>query len=223
MAQSVVVTGGFGVLGSAVAHRFSDAGARVTRLDMAPSPRETITNVLDLGSVDLTDEAKVQEVFAFAAERQGAINVLVNVAGGFSWETLADGSLATYESMHSMNVMTTVTASKLALPHLKASPPGAIVNVGAAAALNANAGMAPYAASKAGVHRVTEALAEELSKDGIRVNAVLPTIIDTPTNRADMPDADFSEWISPEAIADVIVFLASPKARSINGALIPLS
>ena len=113
--------------------------------------------------------------------------------------------------------------TKAALPALMASAGGRIVNIGAGAAIKADAGMGAYTASKAGVHRLTESLAAELAGSNVTVNAVLPSIIDTPANRKDMPDADVGEWVTPQAITEVILFLASPAARAISGALIPLT
>jgi NAD(P)-dependent dehydrogenase (short-subunit alcohol dehydrogenase family) len=125
-----------------------------------------------------------------------------------------------------MNLQTAVVASRAALPHLLDAWPAsaaAIVNVGAlAAARNAGTGMGAYAASKAGVAKLTEAMAEEFKDRGLRVNAVLPSILDTPANRADMPQADFTRWVSPDAIAKVILFLASAEAAPITGAAIPV-
>jgi NAD(P)-dependent dehydrogenase (short-subunit alcohol dehydrogenase family) len=125
--------------------------------------------------------------------------------------------------MQAMNLISNATITKLALPMLKASAAGRVVNIGAGAAVKAGMGMGAYTASKAGVHKLTEALAEELAGTSVTVNAVLPSIIDTPTNRADMPDADTSQWVKPEALAEVILFLASSAARAITGALIPVS
>jgi len=147
---------------------------------------------------------------------------LVNVAGGFTWETLEAGNLNSWAKMQAMNLMTNATITKLALPALKAAYAGRIVNIGAGPALKAGMGMGAYASSKAGVHRLTEALAEELADTGVTVNALIPSVIDTPTNRQDMPNEDFSKWVKPEAIADVILFLASPAARAVTGALIPV-
>jgi NAD(P)-dependent dehydrogenase (short-subunit alcohol dehydrogenase family) len=121
-----------------------------------------------------------------------------------------------------MNVLTASNACRAAIPHLKRSG-GRIVNVGSAAALKPSVGMGPYAASKAGVHSLTQALAEELKADGVGVNAVLPSIIDTPANRKDMPKADFSAWVAPEDLANVILFLAGESSRAITGALIPVT
>ncbi len=122
-----------------------------------------------------------------------------------------------------MNVQTTANASRAAIPHLKRSPAGRIVNVGANGALKASLGMGAYAASKAGVHSLTQALSEELKGDGVTVNAVLPSIIDTPTNRADMPKADFASWVRPEELAAVMLFLASEEASAVTGALVPVT
>ena len=223
MARSVIVTGGFGVLGQAVAEVFVKAGNKVARIDYAPEAKDTLPGALDIGGIDLTDAAATQAALDKVVAAHGGIDVLVNVAGGFMWETLEGGSLDTFAKMHAMNLMTNATITKLALPALKASPAGRIVNIGAGGAVKAGMGMASYAASKAGVHKLTEALAEELAGTSVTVNAVLPSIIDTPTNRADMPDADFSTWVQPAAIADVIGFLASEAARSVSGALIPVS
>ena len=124
--------------------------------------------------------------------------------------------------MYALNVLTALNASRSAIPHLVASGAGRIVNVGAMGALQAGAGMGAYAASKAGVHRLTEALAAEW-KGKITVNAVLPSTIDTAANRASMPDADFAKWVRPEELANVILFLASDAASAVTGALLPVS
>jgi NAD(P)-dependent dehydrogenase (short-subunit alcohol dehydrogenase family) len=223
MARSVIVTGGFGILGAAVAAAFAAAGDKVTRIDFAPEAKEALAGALDIGGVDLTDAQATQAALDEVVAAHGGIDVLVNVAGGFTWETLEGGSLASWARMQAMNLTTAATITQLALPRLKASAAGRVVNIGAGAAIKAGAGMGAYAASKSGVHRLTEALAEELAGTSVTVNAVLPSIIDTPTNRADMPDADFSTWVQPDAIADVIDFLASNAARAITGALIPVT
>lgn len=223
MAQSVIVTGGFGVLGQAVAQAFADRGAKVARIDYAKSAPSALDGALDIGGVDLTDEAATKAALDKVVAGHGGIDVLANIAGGFTWETLADGSLDSWSRMHAMNVMTAATITKLALPALQKSSAGRIINMGAGGAVKAAMGMGAYASSKAGVHRLTEALAEELAGTSVTVNAVLPTIIDTPTNRADMPDADTSQWVQPAAIADVFLFLASDASRAVTGALIPVS
>ncbi len=227
MARSIIVTGGFGVLGQAVAQAFAALGDKVARVDFVANPALKIAGALDIGGVNLTDSDATAAALDRVVAAHGGIDVLVNVAGGFTWETLEGGSLDSWARMQAMNLTTNATITKLALPALKASGArndgGRIVNIGAGAAIKAGMGMGAYSASKSGVHRLTEALAEELAGSGVTVNAILPSIIDTPTNRADMPDADTSQWVKPEAIADVIVFLASPAARGVTGALIPVT
>ncbi|MCB4858813.1 SDR family NAD(P)-dependent oxidoreductase [Sphingobium sp. PNB] len=222
-ARTVVVTGAFGILGGAVASAFAAAGDRVARVDYAPAPAETPAGCLDMGGVDLTDFSATQKLVADIVEALGSIDVLVNVAGGFIWETLADGGSATWNRMFAMNATTCVNMTKAALPELEKAAQARIVNIGAGGAVVAAAGMGGYAASKMAVHKLTESLAAELVGKDITVNAILPSIIDTPTNRADMPDADFSQWVQPAAIAEVIQFLASPAARAVSGALIPVT
>ncbi len=155
--------------------------------------------------------------------RFGRIDALLNIAGGFRWETMEAGDAATWERMFAINLKTALNASRAALPHLLESGAGRIVNVGAQPANHATAGMGAYAASKAAVHRLTESLADELKLKGVTVNAVLPSIIDTPANRADMPKAEFDRWVSPADLAAVMLFLASDEARAVTGALIPVT
>ena len=225
--QSVVVTGAFGALGIAVASAFVERGARVALLDVAPQPPASIREKfgpapLLFGGVDLSDLESTRRVMDVTAARFGGIDVLVNVAGGFRWEMLADGDVETWDQMYAMNLRTAVVCCKTALPAMLARGGGRIINIGAAAAARAGAGMGAYAASKAGVQRLTESLSEELKDRGITVNAILPGTIDTPRNRADMPDADFTRWVAPPTIAGVIVFLASEAAGAVTGASIPV-
>ncbi|MET0246427.1 MAG: SDR family NAD(P)-dependent oxidoreductase [Sphingomonas sp.] len=222
-ARNIIVTGTFGILGAAVAKAFATRGDRVAKIDYAPAPAAPLDQGIDIGGIDLTDPAAAAAAVEQAATVMGSIDVLVNVAGGFAWQTVVDGSSESWQRMFAMNAMTCLNAIKAALPYLEKSAAGRIVNIGAGGAVTAAAGMGSYAASKGAVHRLTESLAAELADGTVTVNAVLPSIIDTPTNRADMPDADFSQWVRPDAIADVILFLASPAARGISGALIPVS
>jgi NAD(P)-dependent dehydrogenase (short-subunit alcohol dehydrogenase family) len=155
--------------------------------------------------------------------RFGRIDVLVNVAGGFRWEKLEDGEPETWDQLYAMNLRTAVVCCKAVLPAMLERGAGRIINIGAgAAAARAGAGMGAYTAAKAGVQSLTESLSEEVKDRGITVNAILPGTIDTPRNRTDMPDADFSRWVAPAAIAEVIVFLASDAARAVTGAAIPV-
>ena len=219
----VIVTGGFGTLGRAVSDAFTAAGDKVARVDFVPTAKEEGKSALDIGGVDIADPAIAATVVAEVKAKLGTPAVLVNIAGGFVWEPLADGGAKTWERMFRMNALTAASMCQAAAPLLTASGDGRIVNIGANAAAKAAAGMGGYTGSKAAVHKLTESLAEELKDKGVTVNAVLPTIIDTPANRADMPGADTADWLHPQAIADVILFLASPAARAVTGALIPLT
>jgi NAD(P)-dependent dehydrogenase (short-subunit alcohol dehydrogenase family) len=222
--KAIAITGAFGSLGAAVVRAALAQGATVAAIDRVAAPRDaaTLAGARLYGDVDLGNADAAKATFARIADDLGGLDGLVNIAGGFAWETLADGSLETWDRLYTLNLRTAVAASQAALPHLVARGSGAIVNVGANGATKAAAGMGAYAASKAGVARLTEALAEELKDKDITVNAVLPSIIDTLPNRADMPKADFSKWVQPAQLADVIVFLLSAQARAVTGALIPV-
>jgi NAD(P)-dependent dehydrogenase (short-subunit alcohol dehydrogenase family) len=220
-----VITGGFGALGQAAIVAALDHGFNVAVVGHAAEPPTALAgrlgqSALLLGGVDLADEAAANTAMRAVTSRFGRIDVLFNIAGGFRWIKMADSHAADLEFLMRMNVQTTANAIRAALPALMQSPAGRIVNVGALAAEKAAAGMGPYSASKAAVLRLTEALAEELKDSTVTVNAVLPSIIDTAQNRADMPKADFSRWVSPSDLAEVMLFLASEKARAITGALI---
>lgn len=221
----VAITGGFGQLGVAVAAAALAAGAKVAALDVAPAPADpaALGGALALGGLDLAEPATVARALDTVAAKLGGLDGLVNVAGTFRWQTLEQGNLETWDLLYRVNLRTAVAASRAALPLLLRAGAGRIVNVGAAAALGrAGAGMAAYAASKAGVLKLTESLADEVKDRGITVNAVLPTVIDTPANRAAMPEADFTRWVAPREVASVIVFLLSDEARAVTGASIPV-
>jgi NAD(P)-dependent dehydrogenase (short-subunit alcohol dehydrogenase family) len=218
----VVITGALGALGSVVTKAAVARGARVAGIDHAPSQATATPDRIELGGVDLSDGAAAKKAIDAAAAHFGKLDALVNIAGGFMLETVADGDITSWQRMYALNVLTALNTSRAAMPHLQASSAGRIVNIGAMGALQAGSGMGPYAASKAGVHRLTEALAAE-HKGRITVNAVLPSIIDTAANRASMPNADFSKWVSPQELAEVILFLISDAASAVTGALIPVS
>ena len=218
----VVVTGASGALGKVVAETALARGAKVAGVDYAPSQAPATMNRMELGGVDLSDTAAAKKAIDAVASHFGRLDALINIAGSFAFETVAEGDAKTWQRMYALNVLTALNASRSALPHLAASRSARIVNIGAIGGLQAGAGMGAYAASKAGVHRLTEALAAEW-KGKITVNAVLPSIIDTPANRASMPKADFTKWVTPQELAEVILFLASDAASAVTGALIPVS
>jgi NAD(P)-dependent dehydrogenase (short-subunit alcohol dehydrogenase family) len=222
MSQRVVaITGGHGVLGKAVVAAALAQGLKVAVIDHA-SGHAVPDGVLEVGGVDLTDPAAAKTAIEAVAAHFGQLDALLNIAGGFVWQGVQDGG-DEWGRMFALNRTTALNASRAALPHLKASPEGRIVNVGANGALKAAHGMGAYAASKSAVHRLTEALAEEMKSGTVTVNAVLPSIIDTAANRADRPDADPAKWVAPADLATTILFLASPEARAITGALLPVT
>jgi NAD(P)-dependent dehydrogenase (short-subunit alcohol dehydrogenase family) len=220
----IVVTGSDGALGQAVAATLSAYGARVALLTRSPAYNAAQpAGALHMGGVDLTLEAPARAAMERVAQQAGRLDGLINAAGAFRWEKVNEGTLDSWDAMYKINLKTAVISCQAALPHLLRSGSGRIVNVGAMAAVKASAGMGPYAASKAGVVQLTEALADELKDRGITVNAVLPSTLDTPKNRIDMPKADFSRWVTPAQAAEVIAFLVSDEASAVTGALIPVA
>ena len=201
-------------------------GMQVVLLGRETAPQmseESGNNPIAIGGVDLTSLAQTRQAFAEIKTRFGRLDALVNIAGGFRWELITGGDPDTWDLMYQMNVKTVLTASEAAIPLLLENGAGRIVNISAMAALKAGLGMGAYSASKAGVARLTEALAEELKQKGVTVNAILPSTIDTARNRADMPDADFTQWVKPEQIGSIIAFLLSSDAEAITGALLPVT
>ncbi len=226
--KTIVVTGGMGALGRVVAETAAARGASVAVLDHASQVPDGLAerlgaNALFLGGIDLSSPAEAEKAMGAVKAKFGRIDALLNIAGGFQWATLEDGAADSWDRMYALNLKTALNASKAALPYLLESGAGRIVNVGAQSAVHGAAGFGPYGASKSAVHRLTESLADELKLKGVTVNAVLPSIIDTPANRADMPKADFARWVAPADLAAVILFLASDEAKAVTGALIPVT
>ncbi|SPA41205.1 Putative short-chain dehydrogenases/reductase (SDR) family protein [Cupriavidus taiwanensis] len=221
--KNVLVTGARGNLGRAVARAFAQAGARVVLLDRhdAPLP-EAGSGHLAL-QADLLDADSLAKAIGDAVQACGRIDVVCNLAGGFAMGTgIHETSPADWNRLFDMNVGTVLNMARAVVPHMLSAGGGAIVNVGANSAARGLAQMGAYCASKDALARVTESMAAELRDQGIRVNAVLPSILDTPENRQAMPDADSSRWVGLDALADVIVFLASDAARAVHGALLPV-
>jgi NAD(P)-dependent dehydrogenase (short-subunit alcohol dehydrogenase family) len=226
--KGVLITGAFGALGAATAIAAAESGARVALIDRAPQPPAGLVehagpDAVVVPGVDLVAPEQAVRAVEAAHKGLGRLDVLLNIAGAFRWQTVAEGDPAAWDLLFAINLKTALNSSRAALPYLRKSEQGRIVNVGANAATKAGAGMGAYTASKAGVHRLTESLAEELKTTRITVNAVLPSIIDTPANRAEMPTADFSTWVTPQALAEVILFLASPQSQAVTGALLPVT
>ena len=212
--KRVVVTGAAGVLGRAVADAFHAARANVTGIDIVESKAAYPGIVADL--IDPDDARR-------AADEIGRIDVLANIAGGFAMgESVAETSDDTWDFMFNLNARTVMNMARAVVPGMRDRGAGRIVNIGARAGLRGAGTMGAYCASKSVVLRLTESLADELKAGGINVNCILPSIIDTPRNREDMPKADFSKWVRPDQIASVVMFLASDAASAIHGASIPV-
>ncbi|HEY2779657.1 MAG TPA: SDR family NAD(P)-dependent oxidoreductase [Steroidobacteraceae bacterium] len=220
----VAVTGSDGALGAAVTATLSAYGARLALLTHSAAGSKSLpTGAAHYGGVDLTLETEVRSAMRRIVDDAGHLDGLVNLAGGFRWEKIVEGTLESWDTMYKLNLRTAVVSCQAALPYLLKSGSGRIVNVGAMGAIKAAAGMGPYAASKAGVAQLTEALADELKGRGVTVNAILPSTLDTPKNRLDMPDADFTRWVRPVEAAEVIAFLISDQAGAVTGALLPVA
>jgi NAD(P)-dependent dehydrogenase (short-subunit alcohol dehydrogenase family) len=228
--QVAIITGAAGNLGSAVAHGFRSAGAKIALIDqstdrfpklfpnLAQSPDcffAPPTDVADPGAVALAiDEIK---------RRFGRIDILINTIGGYRAGTpLHETPLGDWEFMLGLNARSVFVMCQAVIPQMLSQNRGRIVNIASRAALSGDAGHAAYSASKAAVVRLTESMDAELKDRGLNVNCLMPAIIDTPQNRVAMPNADFGKWVAPEAVADVILFLASEGARAIHGAAIPV-
>lgn len=215
--KKIVITGGAGVLGQGVARVAQAQGAEVVLLDVVVPQEGTVGRLL---RVDLTDPDALSACF----DQIGDFDVLANIAGGFDmgpavWET--DDAL--WDALFTINVTTLRRVLSAAVPRLVARGRGSVVNVGALGALRGQGNMGAYLASKSVVMRLTESLSEEVKAAGVNVNAVLPTVIDTPRNRRDMPDANPALWVDPEDLGQVICFLGSDGARAVHGALVPVS
>jgi NAD(P)-dependent dehydrogenase (short-subunit alcohol dehydrogenase family) len=224
----VLITGDVGNLGRAVARRFAADGRRLVLLDrdavqLAAAFGSDDCNRLTL-ACDLLDAAAVKSAIERVTQRLGSIAVLCNIAGGVRMgETVHETSAATWDLLMGLNVRSVLHTSSAVVPGMLAEGSGAIVNIGAGAAAKGGANMGAYSASKSAVARLTESMAAELRDKGINVNCVLASIINTPENRKDMPNADPSRWVSPDQLANVIAFLASPQAIAIHGASLPVS
>ena len=224
----MVVTGGTGALGRAVVAAFLEAGDRVVVPWIVKEERDEVSRLwaqeVEAERVEFVETDVAEETgAAVVARTAGAVSVLVNGVGGFEGGTpLAETDLAAFDRMYRINLRSAVAMSRAVVPAMRAGGGGAIINVAAAAAIDPPPGLAAYSAAKAAVAALTRTLHAELAADGVRVNAVVPTTIDTPANRAAMPDADFSAWTPPAKIARVILWLAGDEASSVRGGLIPV-
>ena len=227
MTQTVMITGAAGHLGRALAATFRQRGARLVLVDRDAGALRKVYGEADdiaLVAVDLLDRAQLAALLPGAWKRFGRIDALCHVAGGFRMgEAVHETSAGTWDFLMDLNARSFLNVANVLVPHMLEQRSGRIVTIGAAAAARGAAQMGAYAASKSALIRLTEAMSAELRDSHINVNCVLPSIIDTPDNRAAMPDADASRWVAPEALAEVIAFLCSDGARAIHGAAIPVT
>lgn len=226
--QTVLITGASGALGLQVARRFVQAGVTVhatwfggTR--PSPGPDQPWLERVKWLEMDVRDIESVRRGMPKGPEGHDGVDALVHCAGGFRWTHADEVSDEDLEFLIDTNLKSAFHVVRAVLPGMKKRGFGRIVFVGARATRAGGAGMGPYAASKAGINLLTESLAEEVKGLDINVNAVLPSIIDTPANRRDMPQADPSKWVRPDELADIIFALTQPWSRAIHGALIPVS
>ena len=225
-----MVTGSIGNLGSVVARAFQSSGAKLALVDrgedrlkqafpdLVGSPDYLLVNC-----ADLMDENEVEISVTEAYQHFERIDVLVNTVGGYrAGKMLHETPIETLDFMLNLNARSVFIASQRVIPRMLEHGSGKIINMAARPGLEGKAGMAAYSASKSAVLRFTESMAAELKSQGINVNCVIPGTIDTPQNRESTPDADFSTWVTPESLADVIQFLSSEASRDVHGAAIPV-
>ena len=221
--RTVMLTGAAGNLGRAVASAFAGAGDNLVLLDLKRGALQDSDQQLFIAA-DLLDAQSVQAAVDQAVQRFKRVDVLCNIAGGFRMGSpVHQTSDKDWNFLFDVNARTVLHTSRAVVPVMLKAGGGKIVNIGACAAQRGAAQMGAYVASKSAVIRLTETMAAELREKNINVNCVLPTLIDTPENRAAMPDADPRRWVAPQALAEVIVFLASDAARAIHGAALPVT
>jgi NAD(P)-dependent dehydrogenase (short-subunit alcohol dehydrogenase family) len=220
----ILVTGAAGNLGAAVTARLAALGGVVVAADRSADKLAGLDGrYLARGGVDFTDPADCKHLVDEAVGRFGRLDGLVSTVGTFAMAGIEEADPAHWDGLFRANLLTTLNICRAVVPVMRSAGRGSIVTIGAAGAARAGKGMAAYAAAKSAVLRLTESLADELKGDGVRANCVLPSIIDTPQNRADMPRADTSRWVTPGQLAEVIAFLLSDAASGVTGTGVPVT
>jgi NAD(P)-dependent dehydrogenase (short-subunit alcohol dehydrogenase family) len=225
----VVVSGAAGNLGGVISHAFASSGAKSGLLDRRPGRLQEVCGQLAddpshllIGNVDMTDPDSVEDSIQQVIDTHGRVDILINTIGGFrGGSPVHETSLEDWEFMFDLNTRSVFLSCRAVVPHMLTQGGGKIVNISARPGVKGAANSGAYSGAKSAVIRLTESLSEELKEQGINVNCVLPGHVDTPENREQTPDADFSRWVSPGAVADVILFLASDEASAIHGSCIP--
>ncbi len=219
--KTVVVTGGSGAVGRVASRRFAEAGAQVVVADMAPPSDEA--GAVAYHETDVLDEASVRGLFERVASEYGGPHVLVNIAGGFRFgPSVEEMDESDWDGLLQLNLKSAFLTIKNVLPYMKAQGYGRIVSIAARSGLHGDPMVAHYSVSKGGVILLTQSVAAEVKAYDITVNAVLPSIIDTPANREAMPDAKAERWVQPDDLANVLLFLASEESRAVSGAAVPV-
>ncbi len=226
----VIVTGAAGNLGSALVHLLLSRNAKVAAIERTPAALGQLlesladdSHCLPMPGVDLGDYAACEAVVAEVTKRLGRVDGLACTVGTFAMAGIEEADQDHWDRLFRANVGTAVNMCRAVVPGMRSRKGGSIVTVGAGSAQKAPAGMAAYAAAKSAVLRLTESIAAELKEDGIRANCVMPSIIDTPQNRAAMPKADTSKWVTPMQVAEVMAFLLSEAGEAVSGAGIPVT
>ena len=224
----VLITGTTGALGNTTANVFAQANAKLALTGRSQKKLESLHPTFSatdcmIKTADLTNEQDTQQLIDSVIEQYGRIDVLLNVAGGFDMgKRVHELSPDDFNKMFNMNFISTLNTCKKVIPHMLKQGEGRIVNVSARAATEGKGKMAPYCISKGAVVTLTESLAAEHKSNDININCVLPGTIDTPINRSDMPNADFSTWVPTDDIANTMLYLSSELATSVNGAIVPV-
>jgi NAD(P)-dependent dehydrogenase (short-subunit alcohol dehydrogenase family) len=224
----IIVAGAAGNVGTALAKLLASRGAHVVAVDTMKPRLEAVLGSLEgsghsgLSDYDLIDFTSSAALIAKVQSIYGRLDGVGTTVGGFAMAKLEDAGLDQWDTMFNLNVKTTWNIYRAAVPAIRQTGGGALVGIASAAGLHGSAQMAAYSATKAAVMRLTESLAEEVRSDRIRVNAVLPTTIDTPQNRDAMPQADMSHWVKPSEVAEAMAFLLSDAASGVTGALLPV-
>ena len=216
----VMITGGTGGLGRTVTSAFSKLGATVGVVS-SKLPNTLPEGVLGF-TADVTKEADVQRLVAEVQQQTNRIDCFINLVGGFAMGRLVETNTADWTKMLTLNLTAAFLLSRAVLPRMVEQGAGRVIHIGARAAVDPFPGAGAYIVSKSGLITLIKVFALELAGTGVNINGVLPTIIDTPANRKNMPSADYSQWVTPESIAQLLVFLASEEASEVNGALIPI-